>query len=218
MSSTRLPGKVLRPIAGKPTLTYLIERLERVPSADAVIIATSTDPSDDAIEEHCRRLGARCHRGPLENVAARFAEVAERFELDAFARITGDSPVIDWRVVDRAISIFRAGDPDLVTNVFPSTFPSGQSVEVARAAVFLEAFEKMEDPYEQEHVTPYFYRHPDEFKIVNFTAAEDEGSLDMSLDTLDDAKMLETVISHMDKPHWEYTSDELVRLYRAVEG
>ena len=218
MSSERLPGKVLRPIAGKPALEYLLERLDRVPGADLVIVATSTDPSDDAIEEYCRRVGARFHRGPLENVAERYLQVVERFDVSAFARVTADSPVLDWRVVERAIELFRRGEFDVVTNVFPSTYPSGQSVEVISRDAFRSAFTKMREPGDLEHVTPFFYRNPELFRIENFSAGNDDAELDMSLDTPEDAAILEAMVSRMDRPHWEYTSEELVGLFRAVKN
>jgi spore coat polysaccharide biosynthesis protein SpsF len=218
MSSSRLPGKVLRPIAGKPALEYLLERLERAQGLDLIVVATSTEPSDDPIADYCRRRGVELHRGPLENVAERFSEVTERFGLSAFARVTGDSPALDQRVVSRAVDLFRAETPDVVTNVFPSTFPSGQSVEVVSAEAFLETFPRMTDPYDLEHVTAYFYRHPEGFRIENFTADRDESDLDMSLDTEADAELLEAMIHRMRGPHWEYGGDELVGLYRAVRS
>jgi spore coat polysaccharide biosynthesis protein SpsF (cytidylyltransferase family) len=216
MSSERLPGKVLRPLAGKPALQYVLERLERAREPDLVVVATSVDPGDDPIEELCGQLGVQVHRGPLENVAERFGEVAERFDLSAFARVTADSPLLDQRVVDRAVKLFREGNFDLVTNVFPSTFPSGQSVEVVARDAFGSAFAKMTDPDELEHVTLFFYRNPELFRIENFTAGHDDGDLDVSLDTVEDARLLEAMLARMEKPHTEYTSDELVELYRAV--
>jgi spore coat polysaccharide biosynthesis protein SpsF len=219
MSSNRLPGKVLRPIAGKPMLEYLLERLDRAEGLDLVVVATSTEGSDDPIEEYCRQRGAEVHRGPLENVAERFAEVVERFGLDAFARLTADSPLVDQRIVSQEVEIFRSDGFDLVTNVFPrSTFPAGQSVELVSAEAFAAALPRMDHPDHFEHVTAFFYRNPDGFKIENFTASSDHGDLDMSIDTEEDAEIVEGMISRMTRPHWEYTSDELVKLYREVAG
>ena len=162
MSSRRLPGKVLRPLAGKPALQYLLERLSHCDEVDRVIVATSGEASDDPVAAFCAAAGALVHRGPLEDVAARFGEVAERFELDAFVRVTADSPLLDQALVDRGAALYREGDFDVVTNVYPrSTFPSGQSLEVVRAEAFRRALAGMDDPYEHEHVTPYFYRHPE---------------------------------------------------------
>lgn len=217
MSSRRLPGKVLRSLAGKPTLQYLLERLERCEQVDRVVVATSVDPSDDPVAAFCEAAGVAVHRGPLEHVAARFGEVAARFGLDAFVRVTADSPLLDQALVDRGAALYREGDFDVVTNVYPrSTFPSGQSLEVVRAAAFRGALAHMDDPYEREHVTPYFYRRPDEFRICNFVAERDDSALDVSLDTEQDARLIEGVLRRMERPHWTYSSDEVTALAQAV--
>ena len=124
MSSRRLPGKVLRPLAGQPTLQYLLERLARCEQVDRVIVATSTESSDDPVAAFCESAGTLVHRGPLEHVAARFGETVERFGLDAFVRVTADSPLLDQRLVDRGVALYRDGEFDVVTNVFPrARFP-----------------------------------------------------------------------------------------------
>ena len=217
MSSRRLPGKVLRPLAGKPALQCLLERLERCEQVDRVIVATSTEPSDEPVAAFCESAGATFHRGPLEHVAARFGEVVERFGLDAFVRVTADSPLLDQALVDRGAALYRKGGFDIVTNVYPrSTFPSGQSLEVVRAQAFRSALAHMDDPYEREHVTPYFYRRPEVFRIHNLVAEQDDSGLDVSLDTDDDARLIEAVLERMDRPHWTYSSDEVTALAREV--
>lgn len=218
MSSERLPGKVLRPLAGRPALDYVLERVGRASEPDLVVVATSVDARDDPIAEHCEAAGVEFHRGPLADVAARFGEVTERFGLSAFARVTADSPMLDQRLVDRAVARFREGGHDVVTNVFPSTFPSGQSVEVVAAEAFGTALAEMSAPDEREHVTLFLYRHADRFRIENLTAERDEGRIDMALDTAEDANLLEAMLARMDRPHWEHTSDELIELLRAVRG
>ena len=218
MTSRRLPGKVLRPLNGRPTLAYIAERLERCRQLDGHIVATSVEPSDDPIAAWCEQNGVTCHRGPLDDVAARFVETARAHALDAFARLTADSPLLDQQVVDRAVELFRSGDFDLVTNVFPSTFPSGQSVEVVKAVTYETIYPELSDPYEHEHVTPFFYRHPERFRIENFTRAENEGALDISLDTEQDAELIERLLAAMERPHWEYGTREIVALLRTLEA
>ena len=200
------------------TLEYLIERLERCNDVDKLIVATSDDPSDDPVVELLERRGTTYHRGPLLDVAGRYMEVVDRFELDAFVRVTGDSPLLDQRLVDRGVKLFRDGGSDVVTNVFPSTFPSGQSLEVVAADAFRRARERMTEPDEIEHVTRYFYTHPDEFRIRNFESGRDEAHLDVSLDTAQDAAVIEAIIARMNRPHWDYTSEEIVALHREVTG
>ncbi len=216
MSSCRLPGKVLRPLAGKPTLAYLLERLERCRTLDALVVATSSDSSDDPVADFCAARGVQFHRGPLANVAGRFIEVVERFGFSAFVRVTGDSPLLDQALVDRGVALFHSGEHDVVTNVFPSTFPSGQSLEVVSAKAFRRAYGLMRAAEELEHVTLFLYRNPDLFRIHNFTSARNEDDLDVSLDTEEDARLLEAILSHMRRPHWQYSSDDVTAIYRAL--
>jgi spore coat polysaccharide biosynthesis protein SpsF len=218
MTSTRLPGKVLRELGGnKTTLQYLVERLERCQSVDEVIIATSKEPTDDPLVEACEKLGVKCLRGPLLDVAGRYREVVDHFGLDAFVRVTGDSPLLDQRLVDRGVELFKDGEWDVVTNVFPSTFPSGQSLEVVAANAFRVALDKMSEPDEFEHVTRWFYKHSDEVRILNFTQERDEGYMDVSLDTEEDAELIAAIFARMDRPHWDYTAAEVADLCREVQ-
>lgn len=212
MSSARLPGKVLRPIAGTPALQYLLERLARAHGPDSTIVATSQGPEDDPVAALCDRLGVPVHRGPLEDVAERFAEVVERFGLDAFVRVSGDSPLLDQRIVDRAVELFRSREPDLVTNVFPRSFPVGQSVEVVSAASFGALLPELEDSDAREHLTRMFYSRPERFSIENFSNDRDLSGVRLAIDEEPDALLVERVVSRMTRPHWDYSLDELVAL------
>lgn len=216
MTSSRLPGKVLRPIEGRPALQLMLERLDRAARPDLVVVATSVERSDDPVAALVERLGVPCHRGPLIDVAGRFMEVVQRWSPAAFVRVTGDSPLIDHRLVDHALELYAEGGADVVTNVFPSTFPSGQSLEVVAAGSFRRAYESMEEPHDREHVTPYLYRHHERFRIRNFSAGEDLSDLDVSIDTAEDAALIEAVVARMERPHWEYGWRDVVRLYREV--
>jgi spore coat polysaccharide biosynthesis protein SpsF len=218
MTSSRLPGKVLRPIQGKPMLAYMFERLDRCRSLDRYLVATSTDPSDDPIEEFCGSAGVTCHRGPLEDVAGRFLEVVDRFGLSAFVRLTGDCPLQDHLLVDRGVEVFRGGGYDVVTNLMPRTFPAGQSLEVVSSEAFRRAYDLMVERDDREHVTPFLYRHPELFRIHNVRAEHDDSAIDVSVDTEQDADLVEAILDRMDRPHWEYSSDEIVVLYHAVSG
>jgi spore coat polysaccharide biosynthesis protein SpsF len=218
MSSSRLPGKVLWPVAGRPALQYLVERLERATRPDLIVVATSVESSDDPIAAFCERLDLDCHRGPLEDVAERFREVVERWSLSAFVRVTGDSPLLDPRLVDHAVELYAEGGTGVVTNVFPSTFPSGQSVEVVGADAFRQAYELMETAYDHEHVTPYLYRHHERFGVRNFRAERDLSGLDVSVDTSEDAALIDAIVARMERPHWEYGWEDVVRLSREVSA
>jgi spore coat polysaccharide biosynthesis protein SpsF len=211
MSSRRLPGKSLLPLAGRPALRYVLDRLERAARLDLVVVATSTDPSDDPLAAFCSEEGVECHRGPLDDVAARFGEAVERYELDAFVRISGDSPLLDQQLVDRAVDLFH--DVPVVTNVQPRSFPHGQSVEVVDARTFHAALAEMTDLSDREHVTPSLYRH---VRYTNFAAPEDFSDVRLVLDTPEDADRIAAMLARLERPHWDYRYDELVRLAQEI--
>ncbi|HMX44283.1 MAG TPA: NTP transferase domain-containing protein, partial [Elusimicrobiota bacterium] len=162
-SSRRLPGKVLRPLGGRPLVFRVVDRARAAAGLDGVAVVTSTDSSDDALAAACAREGVPLERGDLDHVARRLAEAAVRRGLDAFVRVNGDSPFLDPLLIGEAVRVFRAGAWDVVTNVFPRSFPPGQSVEVVRTAALEKAVGQMTDPADAEHVTRFFYGHPREF-------------------------------------------------------
>lgn len=203
MASSRLPGKVLMPLAGRPALEWLLERLEHAEGLDALVVATSDDPADDPVAAYCEARGTACHRGSLEDVAQRLLDAASAESLDAFARISGDSPLLDQRLVDQAVRLMRAGNHDLVTNVRPRSFPPGQSVEVIRTAALARAVR----PEEREHVTGALYDGG--FDVHRFEAERPRTDVRYTLDTPEDAARLERILLDMDRSPWDYRWDEL---------
>lgn len=210
MGSERLPGKALVRIAGKPLLQYVLERLERCTMLDAVVVATSTASEDDAIVQFCQGWGAKCCRGPLNDVAGRFLGVLEQNDWEAFVRIAGDSPLLDQRLVDRGAKLFCGGNFDLVTNVWPRSYPYGQSVEVVATKILKQTYKRMKKPNDREHVTRFFYQHSREFKLYNFRSKVNYAGLHMAVDTEKDYKTIAALVKRLTRPHWEYKVDELV--------
>jgi spore coat polysaccharide biosynthesis protein SpsF len=213
MSSGRLPGKVLREIEGKALLGYLLERLERCAELDAIIVATSTDATDNPVVAYCQNRGTTVVRGPLNDVAARFLQAAELHRLDGFVRVSGDSPLLDPHVVDAAAERLRHGGCDLVTNVFPRTWPHGQSVEAVCTDVFVRASDQMQSAEDREHVTAFFYRHAASFRICALEPAGHPAP-DLAVDTEEDFMRVVAVIGRMTRPQWEYGLAELAELGR----
>jgi spore coat polysaccharide biosynthesis protein SpsF len=216
MTSQRLPKKSLLDVNGKPLLQYILERLEKCSSLKTVVVATSSDSSDDPIAEFCKRLGIECYRGSLMNVAERFDVVAKAFSLSGFVRLSGDSPLLDHALIERAIDIFKKGDWDLVTNIQTRSYPKGESVEVCRSITFAETLSQMTSDEDREHVTKYHYRNPDKFKIYNFEMEENHGTLQLSVDTATDLKAITSILSLMTKPHWEYRLEEIIQLHHQL--
>jgi spore coat polysaccharide biosynthesis protein SpsF (cytidylyltransferase family) len=214
MSSARLRGKVLAPVAGRPLLGYLLERLALARRPGFTVVATSDEPEDDAVAALAADAGVRVHRGPLADVAGRLAAVAARFELDALVRVSGDSPLLDPAIVDRGIELYEAGDVDLVTNVFPRSFPVGQSVEVMSRGALERVLAETSGPEDREHVTSWIYANHERFRIVNFGHERDESAIRLAVDSDEDLRRIERIVAAMSAPHTEYGLLELLRLER----
>ena len=170
MSSSRLPGKALRDVAGRPLLQRVLDRLRLVPGGPEVVLATSDDAQDSAIADFAQRESLSIFHGDLADVATRCLEAGEAFGLDPIIRISGDSPFICPKVVWQALSLSGKGKADIVTNLYPRTFPPGVSVEVITKVALRRMLHEPLSSSDREHVTPYIYRHPEKFKIVNFTS------------------------------------------------
>jgi spore coat polysaccharide biosynthesis protein SpsF len=216
MSSRRLPGKSLRLAAGRPMLAYVVERLQRCRELAAIVVATSTASDDDAIAALCREKRVACHRGPLDDVLARFLAIVDRYDLSAVVRISGDSPLIDPALVDAAARLFAESGVDIVTNVAPRSFPRGQSVEVVSAAALRRIAAAAPTAAEREHVTQWLYRHSDRCTMRNFAAPRDLSGIQLSVDTAEDFAAFAALVAAMRRPHWEYGLDDLLELRQAL--
>lgn len=213
MSSRRLPGKVLTKVAGVPLLGYSLDRLRHCGLELRIVVATSLDPSDDPLEEFANAEGIDCVRGSLDDVAGRFVKAIETTGADAIFRVNGDSPLIETALFRRAASEFASSKPDLVTNIMPRRYPPGVSVELLRSSSYVESYQKIVDDEDREHVTRFFYRHRNRFRIVNLEPEESYGDLHLAIDTEADLEAFKRVVGLMKRPHWDYGLDEIVELY-----
>lgn len=216
MNSRRLPGKVLAPILGKPMLQYVIERVKSSEKRLPYVVMTSQNDADDSIAEFCQGLGVPVYRGSLDNVAERMSSAAVSQGFDAFVRVSGDSPLLDQRIISRAVDLFESGNFDLVTNISPRTFPKGQSVEVIRTSFFKRRLAFISDRKDQEHVTSAFYQNPDQVSIRNIEAEHDNSQIQLSVDTEEDRMNAEAVFSSMRLPHWDYDLDSVLRILQSL--
>lgn len=215
-SSARLPGKVLKTVGGKPLLQYLVERLRHGLNDCSLVLATSDGADDDAVASLGERLGVRVERGSLDDVVDRFLGAARRCGVASFVRLSGDSPLLDPALVDRAAGLFDEERADLVTNVFPRSFPKGQSVEVIAVEALERAAAASGDAEDREHVTRYLYQHADRFRIRNFAHEPNCGDMQLSVDTAADFDLFCAMVARMTRPHWDYGVDELIELRRSL--
>jgi len=218
MTSQRFPGKVLLKINGRPLIGYLLERLKRCKKAARVIVATSRDQSDRPICDYCRDTAVECFQGNLENVAERFKEVIEHYRLSSFIRICGDSPFIDSDIIDQGIKVFEQEKYEIVTNCLQRSFPNGQHFEILKSDIFIKNYPFMRDPADLEHVTQYFYRNADKFKIYNMQAKEDYSHIKLSVDTAEDLEVFKKILGSMERPFLDYGWQEIVEIYKKIKS
>jgi len=169
MSSSRLPGKALLPVLGRPLLWYNIERIRLSRMIDRVVVATSTDPADDVITAACEGWGTPVFRGSLNDVLDRIYGCARHFEMDVFAKFTADNPLIDPCVIDAVIAGFRSNPAplDYYSNNHPPTWPDGQEIEVIRTAALESAWRESQEAFQREHVTVWLWDQPQRFRVGN---------------------------------------------------
>jgi glutamate-1-semialdehyde 2,1-aminomutase/spore coat polysaccharide biosynthesis protein SpsF len=166
MASTRLPGKVLADLAGRPLLWHVVRRVRRARRVDRVVVATSRDAADDPLARFCEAEGIDCYRGSQDDVLDRFYRAARAHAADVVVRVTGDCPLIDPAVIDRVLDAYHAGAGEYVTNTLRYTYPDGLDVEVFGAEALARAWLKARKPSEREHVTSYL-RTPGLFRVHN---------------------------------------------------
>ncbi|CDX03136.1 Spore coat polysaccharide biosynthesis protein F, CMP-KDO synthetase [Desulfitobacterium hafniense] len=214
MTSTRLPGKVLMPVLGKPLLEYQIERLRRVGNSQEIIVATTTNVTDQPIVDLCRRLEVKMFRGPEEDVLTRYYEAAEENALDIVVRITSDCPLIDPNVVERVITFFLeyAGNYDYVSNSLQGTYPQGMDTEVFSYKALSEAYREAARQMEREHVTPFFYLNPRRYCLGNVMYKEDQSRHRWTVDTLEDFKLVAKIIEYFYPLNPCFTLEDILKL------
>ena len=196
MSSKRLPGKTLKKVGDKTLLEMVIDRVLKSKYVSKIIVATSNHISDLPIRTFCKKKKIKYFAGSLNNVSERFYKIIQSTKSKSFIRISGDSPLIDPSLIDIAAKKFNSSEYDIVTNIFPRTFPKGQSVEIIKSSIFKKYYFKMKQKYYLEHVTQFFYKNFKNFKIKNFSNKKDFSHIKMSIDTKTEFKWLERVYNH----------------------
>jgi spore coat polysaccharide biosynthesis protein SpsF len=203
MRSSRLPGKVLAEVGGEPMLAVLLRRLAPL-QPDHLVVATTGDPADDAIEDLAGDEGVDVVRGPEEDVLARFGHALERFPADVVVRITADCPLVDADLVRSALELRSATRADYVSNTLVRTYPDGLDVEVLTAAALRAADAEAVDPVEREHVTPFVYRRPERFALRALRASANLGHLRWTVDTPEDLDRVRGIFQLMGRTSFDW--------------
>lgn len=216
MSSTRLPGKVLMPLAGAPMMVRQIERVCRSRRIDRLVVATSFNPGDDVIEKTARKEGIAVHRGPLDDVLARFTGALEAHgPADHVVRLTADCPLADWTVIDETIETHLETGADYTSNTPPHrTFPKGLDIEVMKAETLRRAAAEATTPEEHEHVTWGIWNHPDRYRLAFHSQPTDEGEVRWTVDRPDDYAFMATIYDALYAKDRAFTSDAVRKFVR----
>lgn len=212
VSSSRLPGKVLKPILGVPMLMRQIERVKRARLVDRLVVATSTDPSDDPIEVLCGQNGIECYRGDLNNVLDRFYRAAKLYRPKHIVRLTGDCPLIDPQVIDQVIRFCLDGGYDYVSNASEPTFPDGLDVEVFRFSALELAWQEARLSSEREHVTPFLYAHPERFRTAQYKNHVDLSYLRWTVDEPADFELVRIVYESLYPSRLDFSTADILAL------
>jgi len=192
MSSSRLPGKVLADVGGRPMILRQLERVQAAKSVDRVIVATSTDTSDDGLASELLSQGVEVYRGSLADVLARYLDAAHFAGADRLLRLTADCPLTDPDVIDAVVEAHGGTGADYASNVITRTYPRGLDVEIVTTEA-LERVASLADAEEREHVTLGIYRRPEVFRLVSVTQAEDRSSLRWTVDLPSDLDFVRAV-------------------------
>lgn len=211
MSSTRLPNKVLKKVNNKELLAYECERILKSQKVDKLIIATSNDKSDDAIENFAKDNNIEVFRGSLNDVLSRYYKCAKNFkEKDNInnlniIRVTGDCPIIDPQVIDEVIEYFETNDCDYASNTLVPTYPDGMDIEVCTFAALEIAYIEATFKSDREHVT-LFIKNDDRFKKLNHTSKYDFSHLRMTVDEENDFELIKIILENLyeDNPNFSY--------------
>lgn len=209
-SSSRLPGKVLKEIQGKAMILHELERLSASRKIDKIVLATSDDPSDDVLAATVETAGYDVYRGSLDNVLARYYCCAERYVPAHVVRITGDCPVIDWRVVDMVIEHHIGAGNDYTRT--SDRFPDGLDTEVMTFAALSRAYREAVLPSEREHVTPYLRNHADLFRQDEVEPDADYSSERWTVDEPQDFAFIEKVFAALYVSQPGFSMHDILRL------
>lgn len=210
--SSRLPGKVLKPLLGVPMLARQIERLQRSTRLDQLVVATSDQAGDEAIAALCTELGVPCFRGPLDDVLQRFQLAAQPFAPAHVVRLTGDCPLADPALIDELVELHLTGGYDYSSNCWDPSYPDGLDAEILSAATLDLLAEHAHTPTQREHVTYYIRQHAEQFKIGTLSRTPSLAHLRWTVDEPVDFELVEQIYRRLYPANPAFTTDDVLAL------
>jgi spore coat polysaccharide biosynthesis protein SpsF len=216
MTSSRLPGKVLLPAAGRPMLQHLVERLRSVSSLDGIVLATTINASDDELEKFAGYIGIDCYRGSEEDVMSRVIGAGSSVSADIIVEITGDCPIIDPQIIEQTIRMYHANPADYVSNAHIQSYPNGMDTQVFLLETLKRSAAMTDDLLDHEHVTLHIRNHPEIFSHVHLVAPPELHwpELGLTLDEPADYELLKRIIEHFGDKKPLFSCLDVIRLLR----
>ena len=216
MTSSRLPGKVLLEVMGRPILSYLVERLKAVPSLDAIVLATTVNAEDDALVSFAESEGILCYRGSESDVMARVIGAAELANADTVVEITGDCPLIDPQIVEQTIRMFYANTAEYVGNGHVRSYPDGMDTQVFSLNTLKKSASMTTNPLDREHVTLHIRNSPSIFPQLHLVAPPEMHwpELGLTLDERADFDLIARIIEHFGPDNESFGCMDIIRLLR----
>lgn len=212
VSSSRLPGKVLKPILGIPMLARQIERVQRAILIDRLLVATSDNITDDPIEQLCRQSGVECFRGQLNDVLDRFYQAATPIAPKHIVRLTGDCPLCDPGLIDQIIKYHLVGNFDYTSNTVEPTYPDGLDVEIFRFTCLEQAWKEAKLPSQREHVTPFIKLQSERFRIGSYKNTTTLFHLRWTVDEPLDFELVSKIYEFLYPRNQEFTTQDILAL------
>ena len=218
--SNRLFGKALKNIEGRCLLGRVIDRTKLIRGINKIILATSNRKIDNGICDFAESEGLEIFRGSCDDVFGRALETCKKFNLDIFARICGDRPFFDFDLTSQAINIYKTNNCDLVTTMFPRTYPPGLTTEVISKDLLKNFDKQITDKFDREHLTTYFYANPKNIKIKNISNPNYESIKNISLvvDTNEDLEKAKWIAKNKKESVNGNDTDSIISLALRYDG
>jgi len=212
MTSTRLPGKVLMEIVGKPMLWHIINRLKFSKKLDDIILAIPDSKENDILEKFAKENNLKYFRGSEEDILSRYYEASKKFNTDVIVRITSDCPLIDPEIVDKVVEKHLRSKADYTANILKRTYPKGLDVEVLSFKALEKSYQETKEQPHREHVTLYIREHPEKFKRINVKNEKDFSQMRWTVDEIEDLEFVREIYKRLYKRRRIFLAKEIVKL------
>ena len=214
MGSTRLPDKVLMKINGHTILEEVIRRVKGIKGVDEVIVATTENPKDSKIVSLCNKLKAKVFRGSEEDVLDRYYQCAKEANVDVIIRITSDCPLLDHKIVEEGLKLFLSTNADYVSNAIKRTYPRGLDFEIFKFTALGKAWKEGKESTDREHVTPYIYENPQNFKILQLLSDKNYSDYRLTVDTQIDLELVRSIFKALDRNNKTFGLNQIIRFLK----